>query len=899
MATDRQPRFAFNRGIMSALASARQDLNRYPLSAEVMTNWVPRVMGSMMLRPGWRHLGASRGNALSRSLPFVFATNDLARIELTDAMMRVWVNDALISRGAVSSTITNGTFDVNVAGWTDDDESGATSAWATGGYLSLVGTGPNAAIRTQQVTVAPADQNAEHAIRIVIARGTVSLRVGSTSGDDDYINETTLGVGTHSLALTPTGDFFVQLLNRAIPAALVDSVAIEGAGVMEVSAPWASADLRKIRMDQSGDVIYVACAGYQQHKIERRGARSWSVVKYAPTNGPFRVINTSAITIAASATSGDITLTASKALFRSGHAGALFRLTSVGQQASTSISAQNQFTSPIRVTGVDDGRAFSVSIAGTFVGTVTLQYSVGSPGSWVDAKTWTGPVSESYNDGFNNQIIYYRLGIKTGGYTSGTAAVATYFTAGSLDGIVRITEVTNSTTATAQVLTELGGTAATTDWYEGRWSTFRGWPSAVALHEGRLGWAGKGWVDLSESDGYESFDDTVEGDSGPISRTIGDGPVDVINWMISLGRLHLGSAANSFAIAAAKADGNSVHMARSSSLDEPLSPTNFNFRRTLGRAVYVDRSGQRLYELSYDPQIIDYNTTDLSLTAPDLNEAGLVHIAVQMKPDVRVHCVREDGTVGMLIFDRAENVVCWVELETDGFVEDACVLPGTEEDAVYYTVRRTVNSSTVRYHERWALESECSGLPEARHADSFVYYSGAETQTISNLSHLEGREVVVWGWNTVTPFMAEGIEVGRDLGTYTVNAGQISGLSATVTNAVVGLAYEARYKSLRITTQGATSVPMNSKGRVEMVGFILRNTHYQGITFGEDFDNLDALPLIVDGKVMDDNAILETFEGPMESNPGDYGQDPRVCLLAAAPRPATVLAITIQKATTK
>ena len=43
---------AFNRGKISKLGLARTDLDRTRLSAEEQNNYVPRVLGSMMLRPG-------------------------------------------------------------------------------------------------------------------------------------------------------------------------------------------------------------------------------------------------------------------------------------------------------------------------------------------------------------------------------------------------------------------------------------------------------------------------------------------------------------------------------------------------------------------------------------------------------------------------------------------------------------------------------------------------------------------------------------------------------------------------------------------------------------------------------------------------------------------------------
>ena len=82
---------AFNRGLISRLALARADIKRVAMSAETMFNLIPRVMGSMMLRPGTQYLQETRDNLASRDIPFVFSISDKAGIELTDQVMRVMV----------------------------------------------------------------------------------------------------------------------------------------------------------------------------------------------------------------------------------------------------------------------------------------------------------------------------------------------------------------------------------------------------------------------------------------------------------------------------------------------------------------------------------------------------------------------------------------------------------------------------------------------------------------------------------------------------------------------------------------------------------------------------------------------------------------------------------------
>lgn len=869
---------AFNRGLISRYGLSRFDIDRASLSAETQTNWMPRVLGSMMLRPGMEYTGASYSNNKSRSLPFVYSRSDTARIELTDNALRVWVDDALVTRPAVTAAVSNGAFGTDLTGWTDNDEAGATSQWQTGGYMALLGTGTNAAIRDQQVTVSEA--NVTHSLSITIERGPVTIKIGSSSGGGQYFPETALGTGVYSLSFTPAGDFHIRLMSRESYTVLVDSVAVGSSGAMVLATDWNESDLKYIRYKQSGDVVYVSCDGIHPKKIERRANNSWSVVDFNPVDGPFRTINSSSITITPSALTGDVTLTASADLFESGHVDALFRIQSSGQTVTETITAQNTFSDPIRVTGVDSQRAFSLFISGTFTATVTLQYSIAEPGAWVDYANYTIEQAISVDDGLDNQIIYYRIGVKTGGYTSGTITTTLVYGQGSLTGVARITSVTNATTAAAIVLSDFGAAVASSDWWEGAWSDYRGWPSAVTLHEGRLWLAGKDKIYGSVSDDFESFDDEVEGDSGMISRSIGEGPVDVINWMLSLGRLIIGTESISNEVDAARIEAVSCLAARSNSFDEPLTPSNFNMKYSTTTGLYASRSGTKLLQTTYDIQSNDYVSNDLTMMVPDLTEDGIVHIAVQQEPDTRIHCVLSDGAVAVLVYDELESVKCWVKVETDGDVEDVCVLPGIEEDALYYTVKRTINGSPVRYHEKWALQSECRGGTLNKQADSFYEYSGASVTTITGLSHLEGESVVVWGG-------------GAYLGTYTVTGGQITGLTTAVTSAIVGLSYEARFKSAKQAIQMATGSSLNETRKIDQIGLVLLDTHKDGLYYGPDFTTMDPLPGVEDGATVADDYIWESYDKDKFTFPGEWTTDSRVCLKATAPKPCTISAATV------
>lgn len=903
---------AFNRGLVSRLGLARQDVKRIAMSAETMTNWKPRVLGSMMLRPGTGYLWSTQTNQAARHLPFVYAVGDTALLELTNLLMRVSINDVLLTRPAVGTAVTNGTFAGNIVGWTDGSDAGATApayqAVGATGTIQLQGNGTARSIAYQNLVINGLDQNVEHALRIVVQNGPVLLKVGTVATDDSYVNQTTLDTGTHSISFTPTGaQVTVQFLSPLERTIRVSNCTIEAAGIVTLPTPWATANLSKVRAggdSQSGDVLFCFCNAIQQRRLERRGthpnARSWSVALYRSETGPFMVQNVSPTTLTPSVLSGNGTLTASVPLFRSTHAGALFSVTSTGQTVAKNMAALNDATNSIRVTGVSTDRSFTIILAGFTAGrTIILQRSFDNA-VWtaVAGKTWAADTTEAYADGLDNQIVYYRL-ICTVVGAAGTTVATLSITTGTIRGICRVISVTTSVLAVVEVLTAFGGTTASDTWQEGQWSDYRGWPSSGAFYEGRLWQGGKNGIVGSQPDAFDGFDETVEGDSAPINRTIGSGPVDVINWVLPLQRMILGAE-------------GAEHSVRSSTLDEPLTPTNFNIKHasTQGSAqvqglkldkngIYVQRGGTRVFELTFDVQSYDYGSQNLSAIVPEIGRPGINRMAAQRQIDTVVHFVRSDGIVAALLFDKVENVTCWYLTESDGatgLIEDVCVLPGgssAEEDQVYFTVNRTISGATVRYVEKMALESECLGDSAiCKLADAHVVYNDAPTLNLPAgfASHLEGQQVVVW---------ADGVDVGtatdssgnRTL-TYTISGGQLnSNLPALASKIVVGLYYEAPWQSgklLDLKTQLGTA--MTEQKQIYGLGLIMANIHAKGLRYGDDFTTMQDLPGIEEGAPVGANDVRVEYDSQTIEFPGDWNTDARLCLLAAAPRPATILA---------
>jgi hypothetical protein len=885
---------SLNAGEISRLALARIDLAKLRAACETQSNWLPHVLGPAMVRPGLGHIDGTAGNLAGWLGEFYFDENTKALLVLTTGAMTIMVNDAYVSRVSVATAVTNGDFNTDIAGWTDSDEAGATSSWA-GGNMVLVGTGTNYAFRDQQVTVAGGDLNKEHALRLVVAHGYVSLAVGTAAGDGTYWDLQGLAPGSYSLAFTPPGDFWIRLGASTTYPSQVASINVEAAGIMSVPVPWSTqTDFDTLRYDQSGDVLFCACEGFQQRRIERRASnsRSWGVALYQADDGPFRLGNVSdSIQITPSGTSGAVTLTASRALFKSTQVGALFKLTHPSQTVTAALSVLNATTGNVRISGLAShsgsasARSFTVLVEGTFVATITLQRSIGAPGSWTNVESYTVPTSKTFDDGLDNQIIYYRLICSA--YTSGTANSTLIYNSSSQTGIVRIGTFTNSTTVTADVLTELGGTTATSDWAEGEWSDYRGWPSAVALHDGRLGWFPAIKTQLSVSDGFASFDDTVTGDSGPINKTITTGGNDGARWALSLQRLIVGTAGQEVSI-------------RASAFDEPLTPTAFVARdcstRGAGKVraikidmvgIFCERNAKRVFELAFDVQKGDYSSRELTRLKQEMCNAGIKDIAVQRQPDTRLWFVLADGTCAVLTYDLEDDVIAWTPATTNGSFERVAVLPGTDEDDVYFIVKRNI-SGDKRYVEKLAKRSECTGGTLSKTVDAHIVYTGAAVTTITGLSHLEGKQVVVWGDGAP--------QVTADV-PKTVTGGQITGLPVAVSNAVVGLAYTAQLKTAKLAYGAEHGTALTMQKRVSRIGLVMADVAWKGVRVGRDFTNMTGLPVTYRGKALTAGQVLTAFDAVPGSFNGGWDADARVCIQVQSPYCATIMGLAIEMET--
>jgi hypothetical protein len=124
----------------------------------------------------------------------------------------------------------------------------------------------------------------------------------------------------------------------------------------------------------------------------------------------------------------------------------------------------------------------------------------------------------------------------------------------------------------------------------------------------------------------------------------------------------------------------------------------------------------------------------------------ITSIAYQRNPDPMIWATLSDGTLISCNYDPLQNVIAWAQHPMGtAAVESVAVIPASDEDEVWLSVQRTVDSSTVRYIERMKPHDWGSDAEDMFFIDSGLTYDSTATTTITGLDHLEGETVSILG----------------------------------------------------------------------------------------------------------------------------------------------------------
>lgn len=140
--------------------------------------------------------------------------------------------------------------------------------------------------------------------------------------------------------------------------------------------------------------------------------------------------------------------------------------------------------------------------------------------------------------------------------------------------------------------------------------------------------------------------------------------------------------------------------------------------------LYLQEKNARVRDLGYEFSSDKYTGNDLSLMSEHLFEdQEIIDMTYSDEPYGILWCVRDDGILLGLTYQREHQVWGWHHHITDGEFESVTTISEDGRDALYAIVKRTINGNTVRYVER--LEKrEKTNAEDAFCVDSGLSYNG-------------------------------------------------------------------------------------------------------------------------------------------------------------------------------
>ena len=458
------------------------------------------------------------------------------------------------------------------------------------------------------------------------------------------------------------------------------------------------------------------------------------------------------------------------------------------------------------------------------------------------------------------------------------------------DGYGKITARTSTTVVTIEILEDMGSSSSSANWSLGAFSETTGHPSCVTFFEQRLVFAATlsqpQTIFFSKSGDYENMDENRGGtiaDDDAIIYTIASNQVNAIRFMTATRTLIIGTAGGEFAVS-----GGSV--------DSAITPTNILIKKqsnngaanvdalAVGNAtLFLQRARRKLRELAYNFDVDGYVAPDLTILAEHISEGGFKQLSYQQEPNQIIWCVRNDGQLVGLTYQREQQVVAWHRHIFGGafgsgnaVCESVATIPTDDSEyQTYVIIKRTINGATKRYvefiHQYDFDETDDTSF---NFLDSQLDYSGSAVTTIGGLSHLEGQTVSVLANGATHPDA-------------TVSSGQIT-LARSSTKVKVGLPYTSLLQTMRIDAGAQNGTSQSKTKRIYEITARLYESI--GIEVGPDLNNMERIPFRSSANAM--NSGISVFTGDKEIEfRGNYETDGFIFVRQTQPLPLTILSL--------
>lgn len=255
----------FTAGEVSPRIRGQVQLKKYINGARTMQNMIVYAQGGATRRVGTLFANRVRSylnsSSLVRVLPFIFSTTQNYILEIGDSYSQFYRLRGVVTNGGITITVATNASPCQITA--------PAHGFTTGDQVLFSGLRGLVFLNNQNLAV------------IVIDANNFTIAIDTTL-DGAYIASSGNVAKIYSLA-----------------------------------TPWVSSDLVSLKYTQSADTLYVTSGNKSPRKLTRTSDNNWTITDMATLflDGPYLNQNTTATTITPSAASGNITLTASTAIF--------------------------------------------------------------------------------------------------------------------------------------------------------------------------------------------------------------------------------------------------------------------------------------------------------------------------------------------------------------------------------------------------------------------------------------------------------------------------------------------------------------------------------------------------------------------------------------------------------
>ncbi|SEN60149.1 hypothetical protein [Palleronia pelagia] len=619
----------FSGGEIDPLLYARDDFQRFKTGMSACRGFIPLRQGAFARAPGSIHQGSTRLDLPARRIPFEFALNDAVELEFTDGVMRVWRYGVLVQRDGAPFELATPYQEADLPNLDTAQD---------GDVIYIVdGRQPMHKISRLALddwTIAPVDfqsgpfriQNLDEAktIQCSAVSGSVTVWTGSPPTGDATADQS-LAIGD---LCRHDGRVYTFLGVRTDGGALGD-------GAVGPTPPTHTAGEQDY--DWGTSPVYTASWRYEY----------------------------------ATASEGNIDLTAVGDVFRDSHVGSVFL---------------------IRPTDFSN-----------------VPLWVGNDGDARNGDLVT------YDDKIYELVAGDHSGINPPTHESGTRRTdaskdTKYRFVSTLEGVFRVTEVLSANQARAEVLRTIPQPCIDDPsyrWSESAWSDDYGYPRAITLYERRLfaisSPSEPRTVWASTQNAFEDYLPGSDADASFAFELESDGRKNRLFWLQRARRgLFIGALGE-------------VWRVFSSVSGEAIGPTTFDTELVandgvadtppilaFGDPVYISRDSARVNRILYSFEEDGSRPIELSLPAAHLGARAIVQIVWQSAPLRTAWMRTRDGDLIAMVFDPDQDVLGWAVVPVaGGRVIDLSVSPNAAgtADQVSMVVERTVAETTRRFVE--------------------------------------------------------------------------------------------------------------------------------------------------------------------------------------------------------